>query len=420
MSAAAARRRKQLERKKANAAAGSGTDDPVLDQLNKLLADDDELSETIAYEALQLAQSQVRKRLHSGNPADYKRACELAYTSSLKLLTKGRVSIASQLLVLLVQVLRETHTEVTDSWVNRISELHRLHQKAIKSMIGDDSLTNAKVETKRLQKLEREWLRKCVGWSSELGTIRFGNMSLHELLGDHCWELSLLLEDDDDDAGNSETVEKVEDLEEESHMDLKCDAIMHLTLAEKPSKIIKRLKTLPKPSEEETAIGHSCPPCDRDALLTRSVLCFVAVDNLRDANTFVRDYINKIEERDIKTLTASYVSKEDGKSPSHVVFSSMLLRVCEKDARTQPLYSWLMRSFKKELDMLHKTQVVNSYTTKIGKIYFNIQPPPDMLKTMENMMNMMGGGGMGGMPGGMNPAMMQGLMSQMGGMGGGM
>jgi len=408
MSAAAARRRKQLAKKKANLAAGSGTDDPVLDQLNKLLANEDELNETTAYEALQLAQSQVRKRLHSGDTADYKKACDLAYTSSLKLLSKGRVSIASQLLVLLVQVLRETHTEETDDWVKRITELHDLHQKAIKSMNEDSS--TSKVETKRLQKLEREWLRRCVHWSSELGTIRFGHTSLHELLGDHCWELSVLLEADDDD--DTKKSDKNGDPDEETHMDLKCDAIMHMTLAEKPSKIIKWLKTLPKPTNEQTLTGHSCLPCDRDALLTRSVLCFVAVENLRDANTFVRDYINKIEERDIKKLTASYVNKEDGQATSHVIFSSMLVRVCEKDTRTQPLYSWLMRSFKKELDMLHKTQVVNSYTTKIGKIYFNIQPPPDMLKTMENMMNMMGGGGMAG---GMNPAMMQGMLSQMGG-----
>jgi hypothetical protein len=29
----------------------------------------------------------------------------------------------------------------------------------------------------------------------------------------------------------------------------------------------------------------------------------------------------------------------------------MLVRVCEKDTRTGPLYSWLLRSFKKELDL---------------------------------------------------------------------
>ena len=55
MSAAAARRRKQLAARKAE-------QDVVGTQLSKILSAD-EMDETTAYEALQLAQSQVRKRL---------------------------------------------------------------------------------------------------------------------------------------------------------------------------------------------------------------------------------------------------------------------------------------------------------------------------------------------------------------------
>jgi hypothetical protein len=88
----------------------------------------------------------------------------------------------------------------------------------------------------------------------------------------------------------------------------------------------------------------------------------------------------------------------------------MLVRICEKDARTGPLFQWATRSFKRELDKLHKPQEIVSYTTKIGKIYFGIQPPPSMLNMMENMMGGMGGGG------GMNPAMMQAALAQLQGM----
>jgi hypothetical protein len=104
------------------------------------------------------------------------------------------------------------------------------------------------------------------------------------------------------------------------------------------------------------------------------------------------------------------MNKDDGKSQAHVVFCSMMLRICEKDQKTGPLWTWLLRSFKKELDLLAKPQVVQSYTTKIGKVYFNIQPPPSMMSMMENMMGMMGGGG------GMNPAMMAQAMQSMQGM----
>lgn len=85
--------------------------------------------------------------------------------------------------------------------------------------------------------------------------------------------------------------------------------------------------------------------------------CLIAMENLRDANALVRLYI-PIESRDLKTdLIKSYVSKDDTSvAPSHLVFACSLLRVCEKDARTGPLFSWLLRSFKKELDRLPPPQ----------------------------------------------------------------
>jgi hypothetical protein len=111
MSAAAARRRKQL-------AARQLEGDAVELKLKKLLEGSED--EPTAYEALQLAQSQVRKSVHSLKFAE---AADLAYSSSLTLLNKKKVSVASQLLDLLVDVLKETHTEVTDVWIERISEL---------------------------------------------------------------------------------------------------------------------------------------------------------------------------------------------------------------------------------------------------------------------------------------------------------
>jgi hypothetical protein len=90
----------------------------------------------------------------------------------------------------------------------------------------------------------------------------------------------------------------------------------------------------------------------------------------------------------------------------------MLLRICEKDVKTAPLFTWLVRNFGAELGTMHNPEKIKSYTTKIGKVYFDIQPPPSMMAMMENMMGMMGGGGM---VGGMNPAMMQNMMAAMGG-----
>jgi hypothetical protein len=126
----------------------------------------------------------------------------------------------------------------------------------------------------------------------------------------------------------------------------------------------------------------------------------------------VRAYLRQIEKRDTDYLTKSYTSKDDGQAPSHLIFCCMLIRICEKDPRTGPLFSWLLRSFKRELDGLYKVQIIQSYTVKIGKIYFNIQPPPSMMNMLENMMGSMGGGAG---PAGINPAMMQAMMQNMGG-----
>jgi hypothetical protein len=404
MSAAAARRRKQLAARKQQAqeAAAHGKDvtDPVSAQLQKLLTEEKESlkEEATAYEALQLAQSQVRKKVHAGQ---YSEAVDLAITASLTILQQGRVSVASQLMTLLANVLRETHTEETAAVIDKLRELHAAQVKAMEGRTGLEAL--------RLNRLERDWLRRCIQWSSELGKTRFGNMQLQKLLAEQSWALSkqLAAEGNEDAAAIAEAMDDEDEGDE--LMELKCDAVTHMALAEDPMAIIEWLKTLPKPTDAETKSGHTCVPAERDALLTRSVLCFCAIENLRDASTLVRAYLDQVEERDENELTKSYTSKEDGKAPSHVIFCCMLLRVCEKDPRTGPLFSWLLRSFKRELDGLYKIQIIQSYTTKIGKIYFNIQPPPSMMNMLENMMGMMGGGGAGGI----NPAMMQAMMQNM-------
>ena len=406
MSAAAARRRKQLAKKQEISSAADNQDN-VARHLQTLL-DSEDTSEETAYEALQLAQSLIRKKAKA---KDATGATDLAFTAALTLLEKkNRVSVSSQLLVLLLDVFAELHVDETDEWLKRLEQLHAAHQTALEATKKDMSA----MEIIRLARLQRDWLRRCVHWSSEYGTIRFGHFKLQELLGAQSWTLATLLQSQSSEA-EGQAADAVADDDEDDIMDARCDAVIHMALAEQPDAIAKWLATLPAPTAAEIKQGHVCPPGVRDALFTRAVLCFIAMENLRDGNALVRKYIS-IESRDLKTdLIKSYVSKDDGVAPSHLVFACSLLRVCEKDARTGPLFSWLLRSFKKELDRLHKPQIVHSYTTKIGKMYFNIQPPPSMMNMMENMMSMMGGGGGGGggMPGGLNPAMMQAAMAQM-------
>jgi hypothetical protein len=93
----------------------------------------------------------------------------------------------------------------------------------------------------------------------------------------------------------------------------------------------------------------------------------------------------------------------------------MLLRICEKDSKTAPLFTWLVRNFGNELGTMIGADSIRAYTTRIGRVYFDIVPPPSMMSMMENMFS--GGGMGGGMPGGgMNPAaMMQAMQAMQGG-----
>jgi len=382
MSAAAVRRRKQLAAHKA----ANNQEDNVSAKLTELLSRES-LDEATAYEALQLAQSTIRKKVQAVDTAA--EGCDLCFQSGLNLLKKGRVSVASQLMALLTDTLRETGTLETDEWIDRLLELHSAHQDAMTKTSEDMSPT----EITRLQRLERDWLLRALQWSADAGTIKLGHQRLQKVLGEHCWELANM------EKGVYEADEVA---------DLQCDAVQHMVLAEEPAAILAWLVTLEDPTDEETKMGHSCPPALRDALLTRAILGFGVMQNLRDGHTLIRGYIEKCEKRSIDELKKSYTNKEDGKAPSHVLFGSMLLSILAKDARTGPLFSWLMRSFKRELDGMAKNQVVHGWATKIGALYFNIQPPPNMLNMMENMMGMMGGGG-----GGINPAMMQAMAAQM-------
>lgn len=419
MSAAAARRKKQLAAK-----ASAQGQDPITAKMNSLLSSSsDDLSESTAYEALQLAQSQVRKSVIHG---EYVKAVDTyAYQVLVQLLEKGKASVASQLMTLLVQVLNETHTECNGEWITKIQNLSELNVKAIQGLKNNsNSNSNNDVEYKRLMKLHAKFLKSVLGWSNSLGKIRFGSLEIHKLLADQLWNMSLSQAENhnesslDDDAAVDVANDDDPTAEDYTKVGLQSDAITHYALAEDVDTILAKLTTLPAPTDEETAQNHICPPCAREALLTRAVLLLLSIENIRDATKLVTGYLETIEKRDIEEMKKSYMSKTDGKAPPHPIFLSMLVEICRKNVKTGPLFTWALKSFNVELSKMYKPDVLKAYTNNIGKIYFHIMPPPSMMATIENMMSMMGGGGAGGLggPGGMNPAMMQAMMQGMGGM----
>jgi hypothetical protein len=397
MSAAAARRRKQLLAKKKATDEGVGGvgHDAIIVRLNGLLAQSSEAAmdeaksfeeaEAFAYEALQLAQSQVRKYVKN---ADGIGAFDMASRVVVNLLnSKGRyIGMASQLTTQMVDALTETRTEVNDHILEQMKVLDLAFTNAFmeekKGIEISDSTAEMDKEDplevyERLKPLHVAFLRKVIKYTDTLGTQRFGDMSIHALLAQCCWDSKEYAE-----------------------------ATLHFCLAERPEDLATLLMTTPDlPANKPKA--PALPAAERDVLLTRGVLYFLAVENLRDANVLLRKFIKLDDGRDPEKLAKSFLDKNN-KFQTHLTFSSSLVRICETDAA--PLFQWLLRAFAKELGRFPDLQ---PYTTKIGRVYFGIEPPPSMMSMMENMMGMMGGGGGGA--GGMNPAMMAQMMGGGGG-----
>mmetsp|Transcript_16919 Transcript_16919/g.37963 ORF Transcript_16919/g.37963 Transcript_16919/m.37963 type:complete len:1078 (-) Transcript_16919:198-3431(-) len=377
MSAAAARRRKQAQ-KRSSKTGGALAGDPVRGRLDALLADLSLSEESVAYDALQLAQSAVRRNVKIGNFAG---AVDVAYETSLALLTKsGRVAVSSQLLAELVKVLGETHTACDAEWVARFTRLDEAYRAALD---GDGNMSPE--ERGRLQRLHLQFLKKGLKWSNDLGSVRYGNRGMHSLLGDHCWNMSCdaSVVDKEKPLGGDDDESTAEEVE----IELRGDAVGHYAMAERIDAILGKLRGLPSPTDEETAAGHVCPPALRDELLTRAVLVLLAVENLSGARSLAGSFLSDVSERPPAELKKSYLDKTDGRSPSHVMFCSMLVRICEKDVKTAPLFKWLLKNFGAELMTVHDREVIKAYTTKIGRVYFNIQPPPSMVDMMENVMS---------------------------------
>ncbi|EJK55197.1 hypothetical protein THAOC_25093 [Thalassiosira oceanica] len=380
MSAAAARRRKQAQKRRSAKTGGALAGDPVRGRLDALLADPSLSDEGVAYDALQLAQSVVRRNVKIG---DFACAVDVAYETSLALLSKsGRVAVSSQLLAELINVLGETYTACDAEWVARFTKLDGAYRAALD---GDENMSSE--ERGRLQRLHLLFLKKGLKWSNDLGSVRYGNRGMHSLLGDHCWNMSCDASVVDKEKPLERERESDGSTAEEVAIELRGEAVGHYAMAERIDAILQKLKGLPGPTDEETAAGHVCPPALRDELLTRAVMVLLAIEDLRGARSLVASFLADVSDRPLAELKKSYLDKTDGRSPSHVMFCSMLVRICEKDVKTAPLFKWLLKNFGAELMTVHDREVIKAYTTKIGRVYFNIQPPPSMVDMMENVMS---------------------------------
>uniref|UniRef100_A0A7S2K262 Uncharacterized protein n=1 Tax=Leptocylindrus danicus TaxID=163516 RepID=A0A7S2K262_9STRA len=351
MSAAAARRRKQLlQKQKQQQEQNANGNDAVATRLKQLLSE--ELSESTAYEALQLAQSLLRKAVQT----DQKEAVlEVTHNLCSKLLTGEKsdnnvyfIGMASQILVEAASAMLEVRVPANFENIQKFVQLDAFFTTALSKLNERDAIQ---------EKQRVKYLQKALKWSDLMGSVRYGDLKMNSLLADALWVVG---------------------------GEFRGDSVNHAALAEEPSIIVQRLMACDDAEVKES---------ERDVLLTRAVLVFCAVENLRDANAVVKAYMEADSSRDFDKLATDFLSKEV-KVKSHVIFCTSVVGILEREQKAGALYTWLLGKFQ---GYLQRNPELLPYTTKIGKIYFNIQPPPSMLSQMENMMAMMGGMGAAGM-----------------------
>jgi hypothetical protein len=181
------------------------------------------------------------------------------------------------------------------------------------------------------------FLKSALKYSSALGTTHLGSLSLHFSVGSIMWDSS-------DRVGGC----------------------VHFALAEQPGEIISRLFS----AEAQVEIGER----ERDAIFMMAGLNFVVLENFRDATKMAISY--KIKMGEI----------EDSEPQRPAVFLLWMLEILKRE-KAGRLYQWLVNEFK-ELQMLNNG--IPQLLQRIGKTYFGLKPPPNMMNMLEQMM----GGGM--------------------------
>jgi len=292
------------------------------------------------------SQSLVRKSVKSGDGA---RLMEVAGTVTTKLLSGNNsllLGMASQLLLETADAMLEVRLEVNEKNLNEFYKMDEMFANGLDALPARDAIQD---------KQRCKYLAKALRWTDLMGTVRFGELKMHSALASAMWN-----------AGD------------------RAESISHSAFAEEPEVINERLSSVDKKGE-------------KDLLLCRAVLTFLTAENLRDANALSDAFI-KSDGRNFEKLATEFFAKEK-KIKSFVIFCTSVLGIVEREQKAGALYTWLLGKFQ---GYLQRFPELLPFTSRIGQIYFNIQPPPSMLKQMESMMAMMGGmGGMGGLPPGM-------------------
>lgn len=393
------------------------------------------LGQASAYEALQLYRSRCNRLKVKG---ELLQAINTAGKGAKALLTHGYETAGAELATVVTSLLVEAGLDITPDIRNMLNEIDAAFsslsapmtsQKPTSSInIGtllSGSAAAATPSTSATTTSRIEFLKAVVNWTMKCGQREYGDPMYHVMLGTALWDHS-----------------------KANHR----KALYHFAVGEAPQTLWKQISDTysfsaeQAPSnaapmedaaaEETTAAAAAHTHREQERLVVLSILHFLALENLRDANIMYRQYTSaatmaaaasgpkskKGKKKNKQAAAAAGSGDAEGEGASSAVFDDAemikfcdyLLQTCNRDAA--PLFKQLCQSYSKHIswDQMIPALLTGPIATRL----FNIPPSqPNYGGGMPGMP----GGGMPGMPPGLNPnmmAMMQNLMRGAGGPGG--
>ena len=275
------------------------------------------------YEALQLVTSTVHRNLKLGHVTS---ALDNCYNGVLSLLKYKRVEIASQLSMFYLDCLTDTRTRADEGTLHRILTVHKAYISSYQA--GSDA------SVKQAQ-FHIDFLKAAIKWSDSLGEILLGSFELHKALAEVLWSAKQYSR-----------------------------SVLHFSLAECPTELVAKLCTVNDDYE-------------RDALLCLAGCNFMACENMRDASKMFIRY----------RLNYGKGAKYDGVKPTRpATFICWLIEICKRGSpsgSSVKLFNWVLHQFD---DLQQKERTLTPLLQKIGRVYFDMKPPPNMMNMLESML----------------------------------
>ncbi len=240
----------------------------------------------------------------------------------------------TELAIYLMNMLKENGVGLSEERLSKVYTLDGLYEKTIQTAIQkgkQEGGLDANDAVLAMYKLKLRFLKAAHKWAVDVSNRFTGDTGINLLLG------KTLIASGKINNG-----------------------FYYLATGESPTDIFQQVATLPGPNNSLK---------NKEALLTYSVLGFLGLGNLRDANAIISGW-------------RSCCMLEEGMPKSRLYnFSTFLCKVSEYDA--VPVYKGLLTAYK---DEIKKYPEFKQLIPEVGKTMFGIAPPPSMLNNVMNML----------------------------------